>query len=658
MQPYSLSGRLLRLFRPNVDKMKTRKNVNGLIKLLTDRDAELRASAATALGELAFPRVVVPLCRAMPDADPAVRLAVIAALVRTRDDRAIEPLVHEVRSDNAATARAAAEGLVSFGGQAVNSLSRLLTEREPHARARAIRALALIRDDRIIPALTVALEDPSPEVRITLAETCTTLDDPQVLPLLLHLLRDTDPSVVQAAIAAIDTVGLPGNPADQAVYAVARRDWVRAVMLGSAAVDALTVALTSPDEEVRREAARSLGLIGDPRGLRPLAAALQDARWFVRETAALALGRLKDPTVMEVLIATLRDHSAGAREAAAKALGEIGDPRAIGPLINVFRNDEYYLKNDEYYVCEAAAEALAKFGTRAVEPLVAALKDSRSTARHYIAKALDKTGVPGDDLSAQAWHTVMKGDWEGVPRFGARAIDPLIAALSDDDHRTRRAAAEALGRIEEFGTGLRAIPALCETLRDRKVDVRRAAAEVLVKFGQPAVDPLIFSLNDDDAAARQVAAWALGRIGDPWCVSPLCDALHDPDAGVAYAAAEALDLLGVPDDPEVLAWYAVARQDWDGAVGLGDAAIAPLIKGLTDVSPDVRWASARCLGLIGNPLAAEPLQALLQDDVPYVREAAAHALGYVVAVPVAPAAETGDTAGAVETAGETAERPL
>ena len=53
--------------------------------------------------------------------------------------------------------------------------------------------------------------------------------------------------------------------------------------------------------------------------------------------------------------------------AAAVALATIGDPRAVEPLIAALRDPEYEVR-------EAAAAALGTFGARAVEPLIAALK--------------------------------------------------------------------------------------------------------------------------------------------------------------------------------------------------------------------------------------------------------------------------------------------
>ena len=57
------------------------------------------------------------------------------------------------------------------------------------------------------------------------------------------------------------------------------------------------------------------------------------------------------------------------------ALGEIGDSRAIEPLIQA-------LKDKDKYIREWAADALGEIGNeRAVEPLIEALKDEYSSVR-------------------------------------------------------------------------------------------------------------------------------------------------------------------------------------------------------------------------------------------------------------------------------------
>lgn len=96
---------------------------------------------------------------------------------------------------------------------------------------------------------------------------------------------------------------------------------------------------------------------------------------------------------------------------------------ASGPTLwSDWRNRRLY-KNRA--ICQAVAEALGKLGdTRAVEPLIAALQDEDVELRRAAAQALGEIG-------------------------DSRAVEPLIAALRDKDIELRRVAARALGEIED-----------------------------------------------------------------------------------------------------------------------------------------------------------------------------------------------------------------
>jgi len=607
----------MRLFKPNVSRLRAQKNVNGLVKALSDREVEIREGAARALGEMAYPRVVVPLCSSLKDKDWAVRMTVVEALARIHDARAIEPLVALLKDEKPAVQKATTEALIAFGGHAVPALSRALSDKAVMARVNAAVALGTIHDIKAVPALCGALKDPESMVRLHAAESLGLLGDKRAIEPLSELLQDTERGVTDAAASALQKIGLPTDPASQAKFAIARADWNRAIALGAVAVDPLIESLDNPNTDVRRNAAKSLGVIGDPRAIQPLLNALADEEWFVRESAAWSLGHISDPSISNILVAALRDQRAIVRESAAKALAELSDPQAISALVEA-------LHDDEYAVAEAAAEALSNVGAPAVGALLTAFRDSPSAVRHAIAAALEKIGVP-DEPVAQAWYCVVQGDWGKAIELGDLAVEPLIAALRDDDHRVRRSAAETLGQISQIGA-VRAIEPLSMALRDRKADVRKSIAEVLVKIGQPAVDSLIYALNDDEWVARESAAWALGQIGDMWSVGPLCDALHDPHSSVAEAAALALDVIGVPEEPEVLSWYLVAKKEWQRVTNLGHAATEALLHATQDVTPDIRWAATRALGQVRDPEAAAGLRALLHDDEVYVRDAAADAL--------------------------------
>src|SRR5687767_14749723 len=121
--------------------------------------------------------------------------------------------------------------------------------------------------------------------------------------------------------------------------------------------------LKDADWVVRREAAITLGEMGDERCVEPLGRALRDGDWHVREVAIEGLGQIGSPAV-ELLIKLLRDWDV--RKYAIAALGKIRDERVLDPLMVQLRNDEF--KDD-------ALNALVELGQPALPRLVAALKD-------------------------------------------------------------------------------------------------------------------------------------------------------------------------------------------------------------------------------------------------------------------------------------------
>ena len=112
-----------------------------------------------------------------------------------------------------------------------------------------------------------------------------------------------------------------------------------------------------------------------------------------------------------------------------------------------------------------------------------------------------------------------------------RAIDVLVKALGRRDGVARTAARE-LGRLQAD----RADAPLARLLPDPEVN--QSAAEALVHLGVRAVPTLVETLRGNNAAARRLAATALGHIGDRAAVEPLAQVLgHDPDWAARTAAA-------------------------------------------------------------------------------------------------------------------------
>ena len=253
------------------------------------------------------------------------------------------------------------------------------------------------------------------------------------------------------------------------------------------------------------------------------------------------------------------------------------------------------------WIRRLAAEALGLIGgRRAVEPLIAAIRDKDDGVRKAADKALSMIGwQPGmDELAAAYW--IAKGQVARCAAIGAPAVEPLIAALRDKNGWTRRDAAEALGQIGDR----RAVEPLIAALRDKSGDVHRPdAARALGEIGDlRALEPLIAALGDwkvgnyPEELCREVAG-ALGRIGDKRAVEPILVDLREFElqaynqydynryCGLVTSrreiAARTLHLLGwQPGEDADGAAYWIAKGEWDRCVEIGSAAVEPLIAAL------------------------------------------------------------------------------
>ena len=102
-----------------------------------------------------------------------------------------------------------------------------------------------------------------------------------------------------------------------------------------------------------------------------------------------------------------------------------------------------------------------------------------------------------------------------LERIGGQETVPLlIYALTDRQSYTRKAAADALGRLGD--SAVAALPGLVNALADSSVDVRRAAAQALGLMGVASDDVLtgltVVRYGDPNTQARWDAQMALNRL--------------------------------------------------------------------------------------------------------------------------------------------------
>lgn len=175
----------------------------------------------------------------------------------------------------------------------------------------------------------------------------------------------------------------------------------------------------------RKDAAITLGEMGDERAIAPLIAVLRDQEWNVREAAEDSLAQIGSPAV-EPLIKALREYLI--RPYVIRVLGKIKDERVLDPLMVQLRNEEFK---------DAATLALVEVGLPAVERLMAVLNDKDKNVRKHAVLALGEIGIPEvvpaliDATRDEDW-TVRMGAIAGLDKIGDERGKPAIKALVKD----------------------------------------------------------------------------------------------------------------------------------------------------------------------------------------------------------------------------------
>lgn len=174
------------LFKPNIEKMKRKRDVDGLIKLLEHNDLELQTKAALALGEIGNLRAVMPLLKLMQYEEPDLLIVASSALNKFNktvlvkpfidalndknsglmvwrfvayalgeigDPRAVEPLINKINVVDSFLSTVSAEALVKIGKPAVLPLINKLKDKNDDIVNESINILCLIGDPQTLEPL-------------------------------------------------------------------------------------------------------------------------------------------------------------------------------------------------------------------------------------------------------------------------------------------------------------------------------------------------------------------------------------------------------------------------------------------------------------------------------------------------------------------------
>lgn len=193
---------------PDIKKLKTKRDVTGLIRALRHSDPGVRHEAAKALGELGDARAAEPLIAAAGEgvggrfATPWASMALMQL-----GEAAVDPLIAALSHDVAALRAGAARVLGTFALQeperiarASDALAAALRDEDENVREAALYALGEIGDERAVVPLIEMLHHSDTPVRETAARKLGKSGDPRAVVPLVELL--SDPAVYDAVFSA------------------------------------------------------------------------------------------------------------------------------------------------------------------------------------------------------------------------------------------------------------------------------------------------------------------------------------------------------------------------------------------------------------------------------------------------------------------------
>jgi len=446
---------------------------------------------------------------------------------------------------------------VTDRSKAVGPLIRHLRDADPSFRASVASALGQIADPRAARPLLHALSDELPQVRAAAVKALgqmRTAPRKEIAPAILAALKDAAPEVRAAACLAMAALR-EGSGREEIVKRLEDDEWC-----------------------VRQAAAEALASLGADASAGPLLVELLgDEQPQVRIAAAKALGATWNyPPAIEALDKASKDHEAGVRMTAVQGLGELARKDMDGGLPAVLTA----LEDDLPLVQQAAVEAAVKFGAKAVEPLVAHLRQECPLHPTPQVRALAEIVDPAAtaallDLARHGTSDVRLAALRALAfrgnRQAADTVAPVAAMLADENPGIRTAVVHALGCIAGHGNqdDTQALDGLMELLAKDPEPAVRAACAVALGVIQQRIQWLTYTIAVPVPPNPRLdkIAYALGA------------ALKDEAASVRLAVLETIDATGVyirlPEDKEVPVLSGLL-EDNDLAVRL--AAVRALVK--------------------------------------------------------------------------------
>jgi HEAT repeat protein len=487
-----------------------------IIPMLEDENANVRAAAAKALGDLGYREAIPHLTRRLIDEEWVCFYALLS-LGDLKAEEAIPAIASLFTSPSEAVRFSAVETVGKLGSKsALPALIAFLPRATEDEKLGVVKSIVQI-------GVTPDMKELAPHV-IKLFETGD-WEDKQIA--LQGISQLKSPEAITHLIEAAGTLD-PSNPDNDEKLSQIKR-----TLLDINSEEELISLLDSPDLKFRGKTfvINILGAMKSARAAESLAVYLRDVSRDLRRAAAEALGRIGDSMPVEDLLETAKkDADSHVRKAAIEALGNIGSKEAYPELKDILGIEIY---GD---ILEKVVEALGKIDKEAFLSDISAYSNN---VRQIIARsAADLQTLY--NLASDADAGVVVAAINGLGRIGSdEAINRTISFLGNANAEIRKATVIALGEA-------RRCPAeLVSALADSDPGVRYYAVKSIAAScdGAEGIEKIKAMINDEYIPVAMATIDAIREVGGREAYETLAPYEEHPNADVREKISEVLSSL-------------------------------------------------------------------------------------------------------------------
>jgi|WetSurMetagenome_2_1015567.scaffolds.fasta_scaffold00033_30 HEAT repeat protein len=499
-----------------LSEIQTNADASKIVPMLDDENANVRAAAAKALGDLRYRAAIPHLTRRLIDEEWVLFYA-LQSLGELGAVEAIPAIASLLASDSEAVRFSAIETLGTLGATAalpalVSYLPKA-TEDEKLSVVKSIVQIGVTPDMTDLPEHIIRLfETGDWEEKMIAMQGISQMKSAEALQLLVETAGSLDPD---------------DPDTDEKLWSVKK------CILAIDAEDGLINLLNSSDLKFRGKCfvIGILGEIGSKKAAVNLAVYLNDVSRDLRRASAEALGKIgvSDP-VEELMETALKDPDAHVRKSAIEALGLIGSRQAFTVLKGLLDVENY---ND---IIEKLVEALIRIDS---ESFIADMSGYGANIRQIIASSVHDIDIL-KSLAADSDPGVVAEAIGGLGRLRSEsAVETIIPFLGNRNADVRKAAVIALGDAHICSAEL------LTSLEDGDPGVRFYAVKVVVSClaGEEAIERIKHLVNDEYIPVAISVIDSIREIGGREAFEALIQYEDHPNPDVREKISEALATL-------------------------------------------------------------------------------------------------------------------